>query len=83
VVVSLRDVTGCVAVERRAGPSGFELCGETQASCCWEDARIDGSSIVLPDTGGATRVRYAWGTPVAPLSDGSSLPAGPFEAPIR
>jgi sialate O-acetylesterase len=83
VVVSFRDVTGALTM-RGSSPSGFELCGATQASCRWADARIDASSIVLSNAGNATRVRYAWGgSPVCPLYDASGLPAGPFEMPIR
>ena len=38
----------------------------------------------LSDAGNATRVRYCWGdSPVCTLSDGSALPAGPFEVPIQ
>ncbi len=83
VVISFRDVTGALTL-RDAGPSGFELCGATQASCRWTDARVEGSSIVLSNAGDATRVRYAWGgSPACPLVDGSGLPAGPFEVAIR
>jgi len=83
VVVSFADVTGALTM-REGSPSGFELCGATQASCHWADARVDGTTVVLSNAGGATRVRYAWGgSPVCPLSDKSGLPAGPFEMPIR
>jgi len=84
VVVSFRDVTGALTLGS-ASLSGFELCGTTQASCRRADARIDGNtSVVLPDAGNATRVRYAWGgSPACPLTDGSGLPAGPFEIAIR
>ncbi len=83
VVISFRDVTGALTL-RDAGPAGFELCGATQASCRWTDARVEGSSIVLSNAGDATRVRYAWGgSPACPLVDGSGLPAGPFELAIR
>ena len=83
VVVAFRDVTGAL-VMRPGGPSGFELCGATQASCRWADARVEGASVVLTNAGTATRVRYAWGgSPVCPLTDGSGLPAGPFEMTIR
>jgi sialate O-acetylesterase len=83
VVVSFRDVTGTLTMRGGGGPSGFEFCGATQASCRWADARIDGSSVVLSNAGNATRVRYAWGgTPLTPLSDGSGLPAGPFEMAV-
>jgi sialate O-acetylesterase len=82
VVVSFRDVTGALTM-RGSRPSGFELCGATQASCRWADARVDASSIVLSNAGNATRVRYAWGpSPVCPVYDESGLPAGPFEVAI-
>ncbi|MEO8077430.1 MAG: sialate O-acetylesterase [Acidobacteriota bacterium] len=83
VVVSMRDVTGALTI-RGGGSSGFELCGATQATCRRADARVEGSSIVLSNAGEASRVRYAWGgSPECPLSDGSGLPAGPFELAIR
>jgi sialate O-acetylesterase len=81
VVISFRDVTGALTL--RDGSRGFELCGATQASCRWADARVDGAAVVLTNAGAATRVRYAWGgSPASPLSDGSGLPAGPFEIAI-
>lgn len=83
VAISFRDVTGALTMKSRT-PSGFELCGATQASCRWAEARIDGSSVVLSSPGSATRVRYAWGgSPVVTVFDASGLPAGPFEIPIR
>jgi sialate O-acetylesterase len=85
VVVSFHDVTGTLSL--RDGANAFELCGETQASCRWADARVDaasGASVVLRAGGNPTRVRYAWGgSPACPLIDGSGLPAGPFEIAIR
>jgi sialate O-acetylesterase len=81
--VAFRDVTGALTL-RAASPSGFELCGTTQASCRWAEARVEGTSVVLSTARNATRVRYAWGgSPVCPLFDGSGLPAGPFEMPVR
>ncbi len=86
VVVSFRDVTGTLTLHG-GGPGPFELCGATQPSCRWADARVDASSsasVVLPDPGNVTRVRYAWGGSArCPLADGAGLPAGPFELPIR
>jgi len=83
VVVSFRDVTGALS-SSGANPSGFELCGASQASCRWAESHIDGGTVVLRDAGNATRVRYAWGeSPVFTLRDASGLPAGPFELPIR
>lgn len=63
----------------------FELCGATQESCRYADAVVQGSSVRISDDGRpATRVRYAWGeSPVVNLYDDASLPAGPFEVPIR
>jgi sialate O-acetylesterase len=83
VVVSFRDVSGGLTM-RSQSPSGFELCGDTPASCRWAEARVQGRSVLLSKGAGATRVRYAWGgSPVCPLVDEAGLPAGPFEVPIR
>src|SRR5436190_1165183 len=83
MVIAFRDVTGALTL-RSPGPSGFELCGDTPASCRWAESRVEGSSVWLSNAAGATRVRYAWGgSPVCSLFDGSGLPAGPFEIAIR
>ena len=83
VVVTFRDITGALSMHTK-NPSGFELCGATQASCRWADARIDGATVLLSNVASATRVRYCWGeSPVCTIYDGSGLPAGPFEAVIR
>jgi sialate O-acetylesterase len=83
VVISFRDVTGALTMRSHV-PGGFELCGDTPASCRWADARVAGRSVVLSNAAGATRVRYAWGgSPLCPLVDGAGLPAGPFEMAVR
>jgi sialate O-acetylesterase len=83
VVIAFRGMTGRLWMQS-GKPSGFELCGQTQDSCRWADARVEDTTVVLPNAGNATRVRYAWGpTPVSPLYDDGRLPAGPFEEPIR
>jgi sialate O-acetylesterase len=83
VVVAFRDVTGNLT-GRSGNPNGFELCGSSPGSCRWANARVQGSNVVLPDAGNATRVRYCWGeAPVCTLYDGSGLPASPFEAALR
>jgi sialate O-acetylesterase len=83
---TFRDVTGELSI-RGGNPSGFELCGATQASCRWAEAHVQGSSVVLRNAlsaGNTTRVRYAWGeSPVYSLNDDSGLPAGPFEVRVR
>jgi sialate O-acetylesterase len=65
-------------------PTGFELCGTTQASCRFSDARIEGNRVVVAGDGGeATRVRYAWAdAPIVNLYDLDLLPASSFELPI-
>ena len=81
--MTFRDVTGALS-SRGGNPSGFELCGTSQASCRWAESRVEGNTVVLRDAGSATRVRYCWGeSPVCTVSDGSGLPAGPFEEAIR
>ena len=42
VVISFRDVTGALTM-RSNNPSGFELCGDTPASCRWAEARVRGT----------------------------------------
>jgi sialate O-acetylesterase len=78
VVVSFKDVTGALTAYN-GEPNAFELCDAV--SCRWARAALKGGQVVLAGTG--RRVRYCWGdSPVCTLSDGSSLPAGPFELPI-
>ncbi|HVW73552.1 MAG TPA: sialate O-acetylesterase, partial [Rhizomicrobium sp.] len=81
VTVSFRDVTG--ALTGYSGqPNAFELCDAS--SCRWARATLGGDHVTLSDAGNATRVRYCWGdSPICTLSDGSALPAGPFEVPIQ
>jgi sialate O-acetylesterase len=81
VTVSFRDVTG--ALTGASGqPNAFELCDAS--SCRWARATLGGDHVTLSDAGNATRVRYCWGdSPICTLSDGSALPAGPFEVSIQ
>jgi sialate O-acetylesterase len=80
VAVSFKDVTGSLT-SYNGEPNAFELCDA--ASCRWARASLQGSQVMLERAGTATRVRYCWGdSPVCTLSDGSGLPAGPFELPI-
>jgi len=82
VTVAFRDVTGALSAYN-GQPNAFELCDAT-TNCHWARAALAGDHVTLPDAGNATRVRYCWGdSPVCTLSDGSALPAGPFEIPIQ
>jgi sialate O-acetylesterase len=67
-----------------SAPIGFELCGATQESCRFANARVAGSTVVIASDGQpATRVRYAWADyPVVNLYDADLLPASTFELPI-
>jgi sialate O-acetylesterase len=86
IVVQFRNVTGTLSL-RSSTSSGFELCGTTQSSCRWAEARVDRASVVLASRDNKaepTRVRYAWGeSPVYAVFDDSGLPAGPFEEAVR
>jgi len=64
---------------------GFELCGDTQASCRFADARVSGPTVTITGDGQpATRVRYAWNDyPIVNLYDMDLLPASSFELPIN
>jgi sialate O-acetylesterase len=85
VTVSFRDVTGALTAYN-GQPNAFELCDA--GGCRWARATLAADHVTLPDAGSdagsATRVRYCWGdSPVCTLSDGSALPAGPFEVPVQ
>jgi sialate O-acetylesterase len=88
VVVAFGDVEGGLVTYSASHAIGFELCGEGRDSCRFVPGIVQGTRVVL--TGGApaaskpTRVRFCWGpSPLCNLSDGSGLPVGPFEIPIR
>jgi len=83
IAVRFADVTNGL-VSYSGGPTAFELCGAAQASCRYVQAAVHGDVVLLPNAPDATRVRYCWGdSPVCTLADGSTLPAGPFELPVR
>ena len=65
-------------------PLGVELCGETQESCRYAAARVDGDRLLIArDDQPATRVRYAWAdAPVVNLFDGRPIPVPGFELEI-
>jgi len=80
VTIRFKDVTG-ILTAYNGEPNAFELCDAT--ACRWARAALGSDSVSLANAGAATRVRYCWGdSPVCTLSDGSGLPAGPFEIPI-
>jgi sialate O-acetylesterase len=82
--VDFRFATGALHSLSDAHAIGFELCGETQASCRYAVATPSGRTVWLVDDGKpATRVRYAWAdSPVVNLFDEADLTPGTFEAPI-
>ena len=84
--VDFGDVERGLLAYSHDSPIGFELCTEAPGSCRYAESRIDGTRVLLsiPDASAASRVRYCWAdSPVCTLFDGSGLPAGPFELPIR
>jgi sialate O-acetylesterase len=87
VVVTLGDFDGQLLVVGAADPSGFELCGATQASCRFVRARLQSGGTVLltdADAAEATRVRFCWAdSPLCNLYDSADLPVGPFELPVN
>jgi sialate O-acetylesterase len=87
VVVTLGDFEGQLRVVGAADPSGFELCGPTQATCRFVRAQLQPGGRVLltdTDTGPATRVRFCWAdSPLCNLYDSTALPVGPFELPVN
>jgi len=86
VVVHFVDVESGLVAYSAANPIGFELCGPTEASCRFATAHVapDRVAIDVPAKMAPTTVRYCWANgPICTLSDGSGLPAGPFNLAIE
>jgi sialate O-acetylesterase len=86
VVVSFRDVEGRLVTYSSSHATGFELCGDATGTCRFVSGTVDADRVVIPTDGGPppTRLRFCWGgSPVCNLSDGSSLPVGPFGLELR
>ncbi|MEO8606186.1 MAG: 9-O-acetylesterase, partial [bacterium] len=87
IVVTFANVTGRLVTYSANGAIGFELCGAAAGSCRYVTGSVDGTRVLLPIAAEApipTRVRFLWGpSPISNLSDGSGLPAGPFELAIE
>lgn len=86
VVVSFRDVEGRLATYSSSHAIGFELCGAAAGTCRFASGTVEADRVVIPTDGGPppARLRFCWGgSPVCNLSDGSGLPAGPFELALR
>jgi sialate O-acetylesterase len=67
-----------------ARANAFELCGATQATCRYADARVNGNTVEIAGDGQpVTRVRHAWtDSPIVNLYDLDLLPAPVFEVPV-
>jgi sialate O-acetylesterase len=88
VVVTFGDVDGRLATYSSGQAIGFELCGVAVGSCQFVSASVEASRVVLsvPAVAAWTpaRVRFCWGaSPLCNLSDGTGLPVGPFEIPVK
>ncbi len=87
VEVTLGDFDGRLQVIGARDPAGFELCGDTQASCHFVRAQLgEGGVISLEDPAPekASRVRFCWAdAPLCNLFDTEGLPVGPFEILVQ
>jgi sialate O-acetylesterase len=87
VIVTFGDVEGRLVTYSSAQAIGFELCGGARESCRFVTANVDANRVILPLAAAGprpTRVRFCWGdSPLCNMSDGTGLPVGPFEIPIR
>ncbi len=88
VIVTFAEVEGGLQALSAGQAMAFELCGAGPGSCRFVSGDVDGTRIALtvPTVPGWTpsRVRYCWGaSPICNLTDGSGLPAGPFEIPVK
>ena len=81
--MTLGDFDGALRVIGARDPAGFELCGDTQATCHFVRAQLgEGGVVRLEDAAPekATRVRFCWAdAPLCNLYDTEGLPVGPFE----
>jgi sialate O-acetylesterase len=87
VDVALGDYDGKLLVIGARDPAGFELCGETQASCHFVRAQLGEGGVVNledPTPEKARRVRFCWAdAPLCNLFDSEGLPVGPFEISVQ
>src|SRR6185436_14074395 len=87
VEVTLGDFDGALRVIGARDPAGFELCGDTQATCRFVRAQLgEGGVVRLEDAAPekATPVRFCWAdAPLCNLYDTDGLPVGPFEITIQ
>jgi len=85
VLVEFAGVTGALHSWSASRVTSVELCAETQASCRYADAVVEGQTLRIAQDGSpATRVRYGWAdAPVTNLYDDAPLPVGPFELAIE
>ncbi|MDB5745231.1 MAG: protein of unknown function acetylesterase [Massilia sp.] len=83
VVLDFDGIDGALVAYGSSRPVGFEVCNDS--GCRWADAQFTGAQVVLPDAGGARKVRYCWGdAPTCTLYDSKSgLPALPFEQEVK
>jgi len=68
-----------------ARANAFELCGATQGTCRYADARVRGTEVEIAGDGKpVTRVRHAWADyPIVDLYDLDLLPAPVFEVQVN
>jgi sialate O-acetylesterase len=88
IVVTFGDVEQKLVTYSSSQAIGFELCGAGPGSCRFVSGEVDGTRVVLAVPSAPAwrplRVRFCWGpSPLCNLTDGSGLPVGPFELPIR
>ena len=82
IVVSFVDLDGKLQAQGNDAVP-FELCGDSDKSCRVVPGHIEGDRIMIAADASATRVRYCWAdSPICTVGD-ASLPAVPFELPIR
>jgi len=88
VVVTFGGVERALISYSSSQAIGFELCGSAAGSCRFVIGDVDRNRVVLrppstPDWA-PVRVRFCWGpSPLCNLTDGSGLPVGPFEIPVK
>src|SRR5690606_34135701 len=85
ITLTFTGVEGGLQAWSASHPIGLELCGDTQESCRYVQAAIDGDRLLIPASGQpATRIRYAWAdSPVVNLFDARPMPIPGFEIAVE
>lgn len=84
IVLDFSGAGDTLQVRGSLQPSAFEACGDTQASCRYVAASLEGNLVRLHGAADALRVRHCWAdAPLCNLWGASGVPVSTFEISVR